>query len=75
MELSKEILRNIKKNFKVILHDKYQMDLVYTAIYALIIKNIKGTTIKPQDILDSKDLKIDTNKTSLAYEDLDKLLI
>lgn len=74
MELSKEILRNIKKNFKVILHDKYQMDLVYTAIYALIIKNIKGTTIKPQDILDSKDLKIDTNKTSLAYEDLDKLL-
>lgn len=74
MELSKEILRNIKKNFKVILHDKYQMDLVYTAIYALIIKNIKGTTIKPQDILDSKELKIDTNKTSLAYEDLDKLL-
>lgn len=74
MELSKEILRNIKKNFKVILYDKYQMDLVYTAIYALIIKNIKGTTIKPQDILDSKDLKIDTNKTSLAYEDLDKLL-
>ena len=55
MELSKEILRNIKKNFKVILHDKYQMDLVYTAIYALIKKNIKGTNIKHQDILYSKD--------------------
>lgn len=74
MELSKEILKNIKKNFKVILHDKYQMDLAYTAIYSLILKNIKGSTIKPQDILDYKDLKIDTNKTFLEYEDLDNLL-
>lgn len=74
IEQSQEILKNIKKNFKVVLYDKHLLTLAYTAIYALILNKIKGNTVKPSNILDSKELKTDTNKTTIAFPELDYIL-
>lgn len=74
LDISKTILKNIKKNFEVILYDKYQMNIALIALYSLILNKVKSITLKPKKILDSKELKLDTNKVSLEYNDLKEII-
>lgn len=74
LELSSQILRNIKKNYEIVLYDKSQVDLAYTSIYAILLNKIKSAVVTPTDILDVKEIKTDTNKTSLSKKDLDYIL-
>ena len=74
LNISQSILKNIKKNFEVVLHNKYQTNLAFTAIYATIIGKVKSIHLKETDILEAKDLKTDTNKTSISYQDLNYIL-
>lgn len=74
IELSREILKNIKKNFEVVLYDKYQLHLAYISVYATILDKVRSTHLNVESILEAKDLKTDTNKTSLECKDLDTIL-
>lgn len=74
LEYTQKILRNVHRNFNVILHNQQQITLSLLVVYATIINKIKGTTIKPKSILDTKDVKTDTNKTSIQHNDLDFIL-
>lgn len=74
IDLSREILKNIKKNFSVVLNNPYQIKLAYTSIYATTINKVKSIHLKPTNILDTKELKIDTNKTTIENNDLNFIL-
>jgi len=74
IEISKSILRNIKKNFEVVLFDEDELKLSYLSLYALILDRVKSNSLKPKEVLDSKELKLDTNKVSLSLTDLNKIL-
>ncbi len=74
LEYTQEILRNVHRNFNVVLHNRQQITLSLLVVYATIINKIKGTTIKPKNVLDTKEVKTDTNKTSIQHNDLDFIL-
>lgn len=74
LSISSTILRNVKKNFEVVLYNKYQTNLAYTSLYATIINQVKSLHLKPTNILEVKDLKVDTNKVSIEYKDLNYIL-
>ncbi len=74
IETTRNILKNIKSNFNVVLHNKYQTNLAYIATIASIINHIKSNLIKPDNILEAKDLKTDTNKLSINIKDLNYIL-
>lgn len=74
LEFIRNTLRNIRRNFDLILNDKYQLNLAYLALYSIILNKVGGNTLKPTNILDIKDIKCDTNKTSIEYEDLEYIL-
>lgn len=74
LSISSTILRNVKKNFEVVLYNKYQTNLAYTSLYATIINRVKSLHLKPTNILEVKDLKVDTNKVSIEYQDLNYIL-
>lgn len=74
IDISKKILKNVKNNFEVVLYEKSQLDIAHLALYGLILNKVKSLKIKPQAILESKDLKLDTNKISLEYQDLEAIL-
>lgn len=71
---TQNILRNVRKNFNVILHNRYQINLSLLAAYAFVLNKIKGTSLKPKTILESRDIKTDTNKTTIQHKDLDFIL-
>lgn len=74
LSISSTILRNVKKNFQVVLYNKYQTDLAYTSLYATIINQVRSFHLKPTNILEAKELKVDTNKVSIEYQDLNYIL-
>lgn len=74
LNLSKKILKNIKTNFEVVLYEKSQMTTAYLALYAILLNKVKSSKLKPKEILDSKELKLDTNKINLSYQDLNTIL-
>lgn len=74
LDISNKILKNIRKNFDVVLNEKNQNKLAYISLYGIILKNVKSIILKPKDIMDSKELKPDTNKTSIKSADLKAIL-
>lgn len=74
LDISTKILKNIKKNFEVVLYEESQSKLSYLALYGLILNKVKSISMKPKSILEPKELKLDTNKVSLTYKDLDTIL-
>lgn len=74
LEISDNILKNIKKNLKVILNNKNEMDLAYATIYSKIVNALKIETIKPVDTLTKAKLKVDTNREEMSYKELLKII-
>ena len=74
INLTKKILKNIKKNYEVILNDQEQINLSYLCLYAQLLNKTKSTTLEGNLVLDPRELKTDTNKTSLKLEELDQIL-
>lgn len=74
INLTKKILKNIKKNYEVILNDQEQINLSYLCLYAQLLNKVKSTTLEGNLVLDPRELKTDTNKTSLKLEELDQIL-
>lgn len=73
-DISKEILKNIRKTHDIVLFDKKLCNIAYLSLYANILAKTKSSLIEPESILETKDLKPDTNKTSLSKKDLDEIL-
>ena len=73
-DLSKIILRNIRNNSKLVIHNEADTNLIYYSLYSIFLKNIKSNHLRPKDILDIKDLKVDTNKTMIPLEEFTKFL-
>ena len=59
-ELSKRILKNVKKNTDVIINDKESLDIAYLSLYGLILNNSNRKDIK-EIAYTNKDLKVSTN--------------
>ena len=72
--LSKTILKNLKKSKEVVLKDKNQLKLSYLGLYSIICKKVRSDILKPENILEAKDLKSDTNKTSISKKELNEIL-
>ncbi len=70
-KLSSDILKNVKSNYKAILKDNKQIELSLISTYQSIIDRIKSSS---KNILEAKDLKVDTNKTTISEEDLEYIL-
>lgn len=73
-EISKKILKNFKKNFELALVEPNQIILSYLSILAGLLIEVKSNKLNPKTILDSKELKTDTNKDSITYKDLISIL-
>ena len=73
-DISKEILKNIKRTHDIVLFDKKLCNISYLSLYANILDKTKSILINPKDILETKELKPDTNKSSLSKKDLDEIL-
>lgn len=74
ISISKEILKNVKKSHSLVLRQKQIIDLTYLNLYSIILNNVKTSNIEPKSILETKELKCDTNKTILKYKDLNDIL-
>ena len=73
-KLSDKILKNVYKNYRALLHDKYQYQLFNISMYATYLSRIKSNMLKPRNILETKDLKLDTNKQEITYQDFDEIM-
>ena len=73
-KLSDKILKNVYKNYRALLHDKFQFQLFNISMYANYLNRIKSNMLKPRNILETKDLKLDTNKQQITYQDFDEII-
>lgn len=74
LDVSKEILKSVKRTHEVVLYNEEYCHLAYLSLYSNIVLNIKSSNQKNTRSLDIKDLKCDTNKTELSYNDFDKII-
>ena len=73
-DLSKTILKNLKKSYELVLNDESQSLLAYLSIKALCLRKIKSNNLKSKNILETAELKLDTNTNSLEYNELNDIL-
>lgn len=74
LDLSKEILKSVKRSHEVVLYNEQYCNLAYLSVYANITNQIKSKEQKNTRSLDVKELKCDTNKTELSYSEYDKII-
>ena len=74
LDLSKEILKSVKRSHEVVLYNEQYCNLAYLSVYANITYQIKSKEQKNTRSLDVKELKCDTNKTELSYSEYDKII-
>lgn len=73
-ELTKTILKNLKKSYELVLNDESQTQLAYLSLKALMLNKIKSNNLKAKEILETSELKLDTNTNSLDYQELNSIL-
>ena len=73
-ELTKTILKNLKKSYELVLNDESQSLLAYLSLKASVLRRIKSNNLKSKDILETAELKLDTNSNSLEYSELNDIL-
>ncbi len=64
-ELTKTILKNLKKSYELVLNDESQVSLAYLSLKALLLRKIKSNNLKSKEILETSELKLDTNTNTL----------
>lgn len=74
LDLSKKILKSVKRSHEVVLYNEQYCNLAYLSVYANITNQIKSKEQKNTRSLDVKELKCDTNKTELSYSEYDKII-
>lgn len=72
--ISYQILKKLKKNYEVILNDEEQTKTSYLSLYGAYLSLVKSQNTKPHEILSLKELKPDTNKTSMSLTALNNVL-
>ena len=73
-EITKTILKNLKKSYELVLNDESQTTLAYLSLKALLLKKIKSNNLKSKEILETSELKLDTNTNSIEYTELNEIL-
>jgi len=72
--ISRSILKNFKKNYELVLKNSNQINLSFLVLLANNLNKIRSLNLSAKKILETTDLKTDTNKESITYKDLDDIL-
>ncbi len=72
--ITKNILKTFKKKYELALNDPKQIALSYIALAANYLGKVKSSNLVPKNILETKELKTDTNKDYITYKDLNSIL-
>lgn len=70
----KKIAHSLKKNFDVVMYNETQNRLSLLTLKAFLVNKVKSVQRKPRSVLETIDLKTDTNKTSMMMSDLNAIL-
>ena len=73
-EITRKVLKTFKKKYEIALNDPKQIELSYIALHANYLDKVKSINLEPKKVLETKDLKTDTNKDYISYKDLNNIL-
>ena len=73
-EISRTILKTFKKKYEIALKDPNQINLSFLSLLANVLSKIKSNNLTPKKVLETNDLKTDTNKEYITYKDLNNIL-
>jgi len=73
-QTSKKIAHRLKKNFDIVVYNEFQNKLALLILKAYLVNRVKSSKSQPRSILETTDLKPDTNKSTMAITDLNSIL-
>ncbi len=73
-EISRRILKSFKKKYEIALNDKNQIILSFLSLQANLLSKVKSNNLVSKNILDTTELKTDTNKEEISLKELHNIL-
>lgn len=74
-QITRDILKIFKKKYELALKDDNQISLSFLSLEANILSKIKSNNLVSKNILETSELKTDTNKESISYKELNNILL
>jgi len=72
--ITKEVLKTFKKKYEIALNDPKQIELSFLSLQANVLEKIKSNNLVSKSILETSELKTDTNKEFITFKDLKSIL-
>ena len=73
-DISHKILKSFKKKYEIALNDKNQITLSFLSLQANLLGKVKSNNLVSKNILETAELKTDTNKEGISLKELNNIL-